>query len=145
MVHIPKDHAAADVILLQHRHGPSNHYIAQCRLDDSEDESEDQDFWPDWANVTGENDSLNFNQQIVELPQHDCFVGLTPTSLWAMDLPTIRADMSASDIASKLKWRKVLDLPIEKKQEQEQLKICQFPCRLLARHGPDQVIIFGVE
>ena len=48
----------------------------------------------------------------------DCFVGLTPTSLWAMDLPTIRADMSASDIASKLKWRKVLDLPIEKKQEQ---------------------------
>ena len=75
MVHIPKDHAAADVILLQHRHGPSNHYIAQCRLDDSEDESEDQDFWPDWANVTGENDSLNFNQQIVELPQHVSWCG----------------------------------------------------------------------
>ncbi|CAE7672506.1 unnamed protein product [Symbiodinium sp. CCMP2456] len=96
--------------------------------------------WAGWSEITSEGNP-HFLQQVIVLSHLQCCVGLSHDSLWTMDLSEVESGgMSASDMAGKLKWLKVMGLPAERYMRDE------IPHRLLARgHGNDEVIIFALE
>ena len=114
--------------------------IAKCRAaDDASVPS-----WDGEADIDNEGEP-SFSEQVVELKELSCFVGLAPRSLWTMDLSAMKPDMSAASLADKLCWRKVMDLPLPHALPSS-TTLGGFPQRLLARgHGKGQVVIFSVE
>jgi len=91
----------------------------------------------------------DFKQQIVRCGDRwkGFLVGLSEKSLWAMDLPdTATRFATAKDLAQKVSWKKLVDLPGEVAQQEDMDEDEDFPRRLLAA-GPasNQVVVFAPQ
>jgi len=107
--------------------------------------------WLDWATIEADEDSRDFQKQIVVICQGfqkpTRVAGLSRTSLWVMEVPCANSagpPETAISMASKVSWQRVLKFTDLQGPEFEGLD--EFPSRLLALGPmPNQVVIFAAD
>lgn len=106
--------------------------------------------WLDWATIEADDQCTDFRKQLVVI-RKNCFestriAGLSHDSLWVMDVPQANlaeGPKTASSMASKLSWKRVLKFTDVRELEDED---GDFPDRLLAPGPkPNQVVIFAAD